>query len=330
METLLQFIATLFPDPGAQRLLVICSVGLAIGVLAIGVGYLIFGASNPVRRRLHEVGSGPGADAPLDSNQQGGFTLVVQTLLGPVSHYVLPQDAAERDGIEQKLAHAGFRRNDAFQLFYAIKIVLVVGLPLLVLLAGRFLPELTGQKLFLYALVAGGAGLLVPNIVLEKLRTRRLKRLRDGFPDALDLLVVCIEAGLGLAQSIQRVADELFVSHPELAQELSLVNAEVRVGVDRVQALKNLSTRTGLEDIRGLVSLLVQTIRFGTSIAESLRVYAEEFRDKRMQLAEEQAAKIGTKMIFPLVMFMFPAFFVVAVGPAVILLGNAFSSVGAS
>ena len=114
------------------------------------------------------------------------------------------------------------------------------------------------------------------------------------------------------------MADELAVSQPELAAELALVNAEIRAGVDRVQALKNLGNRTGLEDIRGLVSLLAQTLRFGTSIADTLRVYAEEFRDKRMQRAEEQAAKIGTKLIFPLVVCIFPSFFLVAIGPAIL------------
>ena len=118
---------------------------------------------------------------------------------------------------------------------------------------------------------------------------------------ALDLLVVCVEAGLGLAPALQRVSDDLIVSHPELGAELALVNAEMRAGVERTQALKNLADRTGLDDIRGLVALLVQTMRFGTGVADALRIYSEEFRDKRMQAAEEQAALIGTKMIFPLV-----------------------------
>jgi tight adherence protein C len=138
------------------------------------------------------------------------------------------------------------------------------------------------------------------------------------------LLIVCVESGLGLSQALQRVADELVVSHPELALELSVVNAEIRAGVDRVTALKNLADRTGLDDIKGLVSLLVQTLKFGTGVAESLRVYSEEFRDKRMQRAEELAAMIGTKMIFPLILFLFPGFFVVAVGPAAVRLMSVF------
>ena len=142
--------------------------------------------------------------------------------------------------------------------------------------------------------------------------------MRNGFPDALDLLVVCVEAGLGLSTAIQRVAEEIAVSHPELADDMMLVTTEVRAGIDNVTALKNLAVRSGLEDIRGLVTLLSQSLRFGTSIADTLRVYSEEFRDKRMQAAEEQAAKIGTKLIFPLVTCLFPAFFVVTIGPAIL------------
>ncbi|MEJ2087068.1 MAG: type II secretion system F family protein [Gammaproteobacteria bacterium] len=158
----------------------------------------------------------------------------------------------------------------------------------------------------------------------DSCRPAHSQRLRDGFPDALDLLVVCVESGLGLTQALQRVADEIIVSHAELGLELSVVNAEVRAGVDQVTALRNFASRTGLEDVRGLVSLLTQTLKFGTGVADSLRVYAAEFRDKRMQRAEEQAAKIGTKLIFPLIVFMFPGFFIVALGPAVIRLMTVF------
>jgi tight adherence protein C len=183
-------------------------------------------------------------------------------------------------------------------------------------------------RLVFFAAAAALVGLIVPELVLNQLVERRQKRLRDAFPDALDMLVVCVEAGLGLTASIQRVAEELRFSHPELAAELALVTAEMRAGVDRETALKGLAARTGLEDIHGLVSLLLQTLKFGTSIADTLRVYAEEFRDKRMQRAEEQAAKIGTKLVFPLVFCLFPSFFVVAIGPAVIRLIEVFSVLG--
>jgi len=166
----------------------------------------------------------------------------------------------------------------------------------------------------------------LPNYLLSKELARRMRLLRNGFPDALDLLVVCVESGLGLGPAIQRVAEEINVSHPELSLDLATVNAEMRAGMPREEALKNLADRTGLPDIRGLVGLLVQSMRFGTSVADALRIYSEEFRDKRMQAAEEQAAKIGTRMIFPLVLCMFPVFFVVAVGPAALRIIDAFST----
>ena len=159
------------------------------------------------------------------------------------------------------------------------------------------------------------AGVVAPALVLERRVTGRQVRLRRGLPDALDLLVVCSEAGLGLKAGLQRVSDDIYVSHPELAEELELVNAQTRVGVENVVALKDLSDRTGLEDIRGLVSTLSQSMRFGTSLAETLRVYSEEMRDKRIQRAEEVAAKLSTKMLFPLIFCVFPSFFVVALGP---------------
>ena len=169
------------------------------------------------------------------------------------------------------------------------------------------------------------SSMIAPSSVLERLMERRLRTLRHGFPDALDLLVVCVESGLGLSMAIQRVADEIGVSHTELARELALVNAEIRAGVDRSLALRNLADRTGLTDIRGLVSLLIQTMRFGTSVGDALRVYSEEFRDRRMQKAEEEAATIATKLIFPLVLCLFPSFFIVAIGPAVLRLITVFS-----
>lgn len=243
--------------------------------------------------------------------------MFVSTAMGPVAGYVLPQKDAERDDMTQKLARAGFRSPQALQVFYLTKSLLAVALPMLVLIGWRWFPDIEGSTLT-YAMAASGIGLLGPNFVLRRLIERRVRSIRNGFPDALDLLVVCVESGLGLASAIQRVADELFVSHPELAFELSTVNAEIRAGMPREQALRNLADRTGLPDIKGLVGLLVQTMRFGTSVSDALRIYSDEFRDKRMQLAEEQAAKMGTKLVFPLIFCMFPVFFIVAIGPAVL------------
>jgi tight adherence protein C len=160
--------------------------------------------------------------------------------------------------------------------------------------------------------------MIIPSKLLERKALKHQDILRKGFPDALDLLVVSVEAGLGFNAALDRVSRELYISHPRLAHELSIVNDEIRAGVERPQALRNLYLRTGLEDIQGLVTLIAQSLRFGTSIAESLRVYSEEYRDQRMQKAEEQAALIGTKLIFPLVLCIFPSFFIVMIGPAIL------------
>ena len=319
MDTLLASLYNLFQDPESVRLAVVAIAAVTVFLLALGVSYLVLGATDPVRRRLGKM--------TPDQVDDGRFAVNIASLVGPVSEYVLPKEDLERNRMVRELSHAGFRAPNALQVFYGIKTLLAVVLPALTLLVLQWYPQLSLQMMFFLFMLVAFAGLIIPNIVLDRIRLRRLKALRNGFPDALDLLVVCVESGLGLAPSLQRVSDELVVSHPELANELAIVNAETRAGVEREVALKNLADRTGLEDIRGLVSLLVQTMRFGTSVASALRVYSEEFRDKRMQMAEEKAAKVGTKLIFPLVFCLFPSFFIVAVGPAVIRLMEAFSQI---
>jgi tight adherence protein C len=168
------------------------------------------------------------------------------------------------------------------------------------------------------ALVGAVIGYMVPGFVLGKKASRRQHVIRLGLPDALDLLVVSVEAGLGLDQAIQRVGQELAFAHPDLCDELRLVNLELRAGVARPEALTNLGERTGVEDVISLVAMLVQTDKFGTSVAQSLRVHSETLRTKRRQRAEEAAAKLGAKMVFPLVTCIFPAIWVVTIGPAAI------------
>jgi tight adherence protein C len=304
-------------DSGSPFLWLVLAVGAAVCLFAYGISLLISGATNPIRRRLAEVA------APAQS-QGETRSLDLGWLVGPVAKYVMPKASAERDSTHSRLIQAGFRSQTALRNFYGIKLILTLVLPLIAFVAARWFPQLSVNGVFFLLALAAFIGAQLPDRVLESLRQRRIKRLRNGLPDALDLLVVCVESGLGLAPAIERVARELEFSHPDLAQELTLVNVEMRAGVERPVALRNLASRSGVDDINGLVGLLVQTIRFGTSVAEALRVYSEEFRDKRMQKAEEQAAKIGTKMIFPLVLCLFPSFFIVAVGPAILRIIEAF------
>lgn len=321
MDAILAMLRDVSGNDESLRLIFIAVAAIAMIVLALGVSFLVMGVFDPVRRRVGALAS----HQPEMDESSGRMLLDVPTLLGPVAQYVVPKNEIERNKVTQQLTHAGFRSPTALQTYYAIKAIAALVLPIIVVVAAQWLPQLSTGEVALSAMVAGALGLLAPSSVLPRLVESRLKKLRNGFPDALDLMVVSVEAGLGMTQAIQRVADELGVSHPELAIELSLVNAETRAGVDRVTALRNLADRTGLDDLRGLVSLLVQTLRFGTSVADSLRVYSEEFRDRRMQKAEEVAATMGTRMMFPLILFLFPGFFVVAVGPAIIKLAEAFS-----
>ena len=316
MDTLFQILRTEIGDDGTLRIVFIVLAAAAVGVLGLAFSMLIAGATDPIRRRL--AAGSVHREEGIDSAE------AIARILRPMAGYVIPRDEWKRSEISKQLVYAGFRSQSAGTLFHGVRALLGLAVPLAVLFGSRWMPELTAMQLMLYMAIGAVLGSMVPSYVLDKLVASRQKKLRKAFPDALDLLVVCVESGLGLSPALQRVADEMTVSHPELGAEFALVNAEIRAGVDRAEALKNLAERTGLADIRGLVALLVQTMRFGTSVADALRVYSEEFRDRRMQAAEERAAKIATKMIFPLITCMFPAFFVVTAGPGVMRLVEAF------
>jgi tight adherence protein C len=316
METILNFFQSLAISGSTQYALFVLAIGATVFLFALGISFLLLAAMDPVQRRLNAMAA--------RSANQGELAQRLLKFLGPVNRFLMPTKGSERGKIEQRLMYAGMRSANALPLFYAIKTGLALMFLLAVVTWSAWLPQWSATQLVFLAMFAAFVGLMLPNYILDHKVERRKKRLRDGFPDALDLLVVCVEAGLGLTAAIQRVAEELKISHPELGAEFAQVTAEMRAGIERETALKALSYRTGLEDIRGLVSLLIQTLKFGTSIGETLRVYAEEFRDKRMQRAEELAAKIGTKLIFPLVFCLFPSFFIVAIGPAIVRLAEVF------
>jgi tight adherence protein C len=302
-----------------ERALLIGIIALAVFLFAGGLLFILSWAADPARRRLEALeNAGTGAS--------NSWTAVIANAVQPFARYVMPTSGKERGTMQDKFAKAGIQSPRAMPVFYGVKTVLALLFLTAWLLASNMLPRLSSQQVVFYAALVAFIGLTIPNFVLNRMVERRQRAIRNAFPDALDLLVVCVESGLGLTAGLQRVAGELEVSHPELAGELERVTAEMQAGMERELALRNLATRTGLEDIRSLVGLLVQTMRFGTSVADALRVYAEEFRDKRMQIAEELAAKLGTKMIFPMVLCFFPSFFLVAIGPAVIKLVQAFGN----
>jgi tight adherence protein C len=320
MEYLVHFLEQLTGNAVAFRIVFTLTIALAIFLLALGVLYIASAIYSPLRKRLQVATGHQPEQATLTDNLTRAMT--------PLAPYILPKKDWERNRISERLVHAGIRSPNALTTFYMIKTILVILLPGLVILLAPLFPHVSINHVIFAASFAGFLGIALPNLVLERLKTRRMRRIRNGFPDALDLLVVCSEAGLGLNAAIERVGQELAAAHPDLSDELGLVNAEIRVGVDRLDALRNLAARTGLEDIRGLVALLTQSLRLGSGVAETLRIYSEEFRDKRTQRAEELAAKIGTKMIFPLVTCMFPGFFAVVIGPAALKIIAAFSGMG--
>lgn len=311
MQYILEILRSFSDNETVIRLLFVGLSAAAIFIFVLALSLLGSAFTSPARRRIREVAGG-------DEGSKGSESFDLGKLVEPIGTLVVPKKDAELKTTQARLIHAGYRGENALTSYYAWRLLMIVLLPGLVFIVTQYIPSMPLKRVLTLAAIAVGTGIMGPQLFLSHMVDKRQLKLRRSFPDALDLLVVCVEAGLGLAAAIQRVGKELGVSHPELSAELAIVNAEIRAGVDRLDALKGLADRTGLDDIRGLVTLLAQSMRFGTSIAETLRVYAEEFRDKRMQAAEEMAAKVGTKLIFPLTFCLFPAFFLVAIGPAIL------------
>jgi tight adherence protein C len=228
----------------------------------------------------------------------------------------MPRSPKEMGPLRLRLTQAGFRRDEAVTIFFGIRVLFALAL------FAVFASPLITRPNIVVGLGGLGLGYVLPGMILARLSKRRQKRIRLSLADALDLLVVSVEAGLGLDQALTRVGAELKFAYPELAEELNLINLELRAGKARSEALRNLADRTGVDDLSALVTMLIQTDKFGTSVAQSLRVYSETLRTKRRQRAEEAAAKTGVKMVFPLVFCIFPAIWVVTIGPAAIKFVN--------
>jgi tight adherence protein C len=277
--------------------------------LLIAAGAMAFApaSATTIERRLGEV-----SGTPVKERTEGeGYNRKVLDALKKIGS-VAPRQAKEMGKLQQRLLNAGYRNHEALPIFFGIRLGFAV-IVFLVLSS----PIVRHPNIAL-SLAGCALGYLLPSIALGRIAKKRQHKIRLGLPDALDLLVVSVEAGLGLDQAIQRVGDELDFAHPELSEELRLINLELRAGKGRAEALRNLADRTGVEDVVSLVAMLVQTDKFGTSVAQSLRVHSDTVRTKRRQRAEEAAAKTGVKMVFPLVFCIFPAIWVVTIGPAAI------------
>ncbi len=229
----------------------------------------------------------------------------------------VPSSEAEVATLKADLVRAGFRSENALPVFYGVRIMVTLLMLVLCIMLEAKMPPNPVMKLGLMA--SGiGAGWVLPRFFLEKKVAKRQETLRLALPDALDLMVVSIEAGLGLDQAIQHVARELHGSHPELSDEMSLVTLEMRHGKRRSEALRNFAERTGEAEFRKLVAILVQNDRFGTSMGESLRTHSDFLRVRRRQEAEERAGKVGVKLVFPIFFFILPSMLIVAAGPGIL------------
>lgn len=283
----------------------------AVVLIVLALAYGFSGGNLPAAERLARLWQ-PAATRRLGFREKQKQK--VQQMLGDVGK-LIPTSSKQLPHTQRMMARAGYRRPESIMAMQGAKVLLPVALVALVYFTGIY-----HESPVFILLFAAIAGYLVPEFWLTSRVRSRQQQIRLSLPDCLDLLVVCVEAGLALDQAFMRVTQELRIVHPVLCEELDLVNAEMRIGRTRVEALRELAERTGVEDVKSLVAMLVQTERFGTSIAQSLRVHSDELRTKRRQRAEEMAAKATVKMIPPLVLFIFPALFVVILGPAVISL----------
>ena len=278
------------------------SIALVVGIL----GSLVFRWSTPESREIRKL------------SQRGGESVFTNAELTEVAapwvkHFrqVAPKSPKEMTKLRRRLTAAGYRSLTAAILYGASEVILPFVLGGAVLLVFGF------SRRYI-ALLGAAVGYVAPSLWLGRKTTLRQKQIRNGLPDALDLMIVCIEAGSGVDQSLLKTSDELDLSYPALAEELRMITTEIRAGKPRLEAFKNFASRTKVDEVRSLVAMLVQTDRFGTSIAQALRTHAEVSRTKRRQNAEERAAKIGVKLVFPLVFCLFPSLYVAILGPAVV------------
>ena len=297
-----------------EVLLAIVGVFVAMCVVAGTTTSWVLARNSPERRRIRAIAQPAGASRIAVDDR---LVEAPDPVLARLSR-LLPKSPKEMSNLQRTLTRAGYPSGRAV-VIYSIAEVL---LPLFLFFGT--ITVLGFSAGLVTALVLGVVGYLAPSFWVSHKTSGRQKAIRNGLPDALDLLTVCVESGSGLDQAVSKAAEELQVSHPAIADELVTVTTEIRAGVSRMEAFRNFSRRTGVDEVRSLVSMLTQTDRFGTSIGEALRVHAETSRTKRRQLAEERAGKVGVKLVFPLALCLFPALYIVCFGPVVVQIYHVF------
>lgn len=290
-------------------------VAVASGVM--GMAIFLFRPRVAPERLKGNARVEPGQGEP-EPEPEPAWQATLVKLAEPIAKLAAPEGNPEAySRLRLRLLNAGFRQRSAIPVYFAAKVVMVLLLPLLSLTClGIAKIHLDTNLLLMVVLVGATEGLILPSFILDHIVRRRQRRLFEAFPDATDLLVVCMEAGLGLDAAIARAAEEMRTRSTDLADELHLVTLELRVGAAREEALRNLSLRTGLEEVGSLVTMLIQADRFGTNIADALRVHADSLRTHRHMLAEEVAAKVAVKLVIPVIVCIFPALILVLGGPA--------------
>jgi len=297
------------------------AVFAAVAVASAFVAWSATGRATPARRRLHEAATTPGMSSYGSSVGMPAGRLVddLDARLARATK-LFGRSPSEMGRMRRRLAKAGYYGVWPVVVYSAAELTLPV------LFAAGAIAYFGWGKGLLFAALAAIIGFMLPGVALGVLVNRRRKMVQNGLPDGLDLIIVCVEAGMGLDQAVAKTGEELAITHPALAEELRSITTEIRAGKPRLEAFRNFAERTQLDDAKALVGMLVQTDRFGTSVAEALRVLADEMRTKRRQRAEERAQKLGVKLVFPLVFFLFPALYVVLLGPAFIRFARFFGS----
>jgi len=295
-------------------IVILTFTSLTLGVMS--VYWLLARPQNVVTARLESI------DPSLTLIENNPVTTMAERVAEPLNR-IVPLSAVEAAKLQKRLLQAGYRSPDAAMAFRAIQISLIVALPTLVITTSYLLDRPFNTTVVL-SLLGAAKGFYLPRVILSNKIKQRKLRITWGLADTLDLLVVAVEAGLGLNAALNRVAEELKKTHPDLHYELELVNLEIRVGRGREEALRNLAERTGVDDIRAFVALLIQADRYGSSIAKAVRVFADSLRTKRRQKAEQMSQKATLKLIFPLTAFLFPVIILVILAPAALNLIDLF------
>ncbi|WP_434115208.1 type II secretion system F family protein [Paraburkholderia caffeinilytica] len=305
------------PAMKTEQLILLAVVFAIVAMAAFGLMALLM--PNSIHRRLGQF-TGMGQPSSETADDEGAqWVKRIAQASQPIAKLSIPKEGWDHSVLRTKFMHAGWRSPFAPGVYFAAKTILVIGLPLVCLVAaGPYLRNDNNHLFLAGLLVLAGIGYYLPNVALARQVRLRQQIIFENFPDALDLLTVCVEAGLGLDAALMKVANEMHLKSRAMGDELQLLMLELRAGLSKETALKNLALRTGVEELDILVAMLIQAERFGTSVGDSLRVHSENLRLKRRLRAEEAAGKIAVKLLFPLIFCIFPTLMLILLGPAFI------------